>query len=78
MRNPNTKYATSKDSSFSHCCHHAKNSYLTHLFLPHASVSKFKTKNKIYVLSAGAKMLFPAIISLGKQSVQILSAPALT
>jgi len=64
MRNPNTKYATtSKNSSFSHCCRHAKNSYSTHFVLLHARVSKFKIKNRIYFFSAGAKMHFPVIIS---------------
>lgn len=58
MRNPNAKYATtSKDSSFSHCCQHAKNSYLTRLFLLHARVSKFKIKKKKY-FQLGKRCIF--------------------
>lgn len=79
MRNPNTKYAsTPKDSSLAHCCQHAISSYLTHLVLLHAEISKLERNSNIYVFSTGGKMHFAAIISCGKQSIQTLSAPALT
>lgn len=40
--------------------------------------SNFEINNKIDALSTGAKMHFPAIISRGKQFIQILNVPSLT